>query len=214
MPGGEGHLCWDCMADLHAIQPPYCSLCGDPVSGRVDHAFVCSLCAGRPPGFDSARSAVRYEGAAARAVRDLKYHGHLWVVPDLAAILEGAVRAHYPDVAFDVVSWVPLYPARRRERGFNQAAELGRDLARRLGLPVAGLARRVRPTPTQTHLTVRDRAANVRDAFRPRVARRWRGCRALVVDDVMTTGATAHACAVAIRSGGAGAVHVMTVARG
>ena len=208
------HLCWDCLAGLQYIQPPFCERCGDPVSGRVDHPFTCSLCTARESAFDLARSAVRFEGAAAEAIRNLKYNRHLWVVPDLAALLEAAVRTHCPDLPFDVVSWVPLHFARRRQRGFNQSAELARDLAHRLGLPAAATARRDRPTPTQTRLTVEGRADNVRDAFRSHGDRRVRGLRVLVVDDVMTTGSTAHACAAALKKGGAARVSVVTVARG
>jgi ComF family protein len=208
------HLCWDCTAALHFIQPPFCDRCGDPISGRVDHAFTCALCAGRPAGFDRARSAVRYEGAAAVAIRNLKYNNHLWVVQDLGSLLDAAVRVHYPDLQFDLVSWVPLYPARRRERGFNQSAELARYLAGRLGVPLRAAARRMRPTPSQTSLTVRDRADNVRGAFRARSLFPLRGRRVLLVDDVMTTGATANECAAALKAGGAASVSVITVARG
>lgn len=208
------HLCWDCRATAAYIQPPYCARCGDPVAGRVDRPFLCTLCAERDGGFDIARSVVRHEGAVAQAIRDLKYNGHLWLVPDLTDLLEAGVRTHFPPGAFDLVSWVPLHPARRRERGFNQAAELARALAMRLGLPAAPTAVRVRPTATQTRLTLAERAANVRDAFRPVRAGRWRGARVLLVDDVMTTGATAHACARTLREGGAAAVGVITVTRG
>jgi len=208
------HLCWDCLADLQFIQPPFCERCGDPVSGRVDHAFTCALCAGRSAGFDRARSAVRYEGAAGEAIRNLKYNNHLWVVSDLGALLEAAVRVHFPALAFDLVTWVPLHATRRRMRGFNQSAELGRDLARRLGLPARGTAVRVKPTPTQTRLTVPGGLITVRGAFRARRMCPLRGRRVLLVDDVMTTGATANECAAALKAGGAASVSAVTVARG
>ncbi|MCX7818553.1 MAG: ComF family protein [Kiritimatiellae bacterium] len=208
------HLCWDCRAAASFIQPPYCDRCGDPVGGRVDRPFLCALCEDRQQGFDVARSVVRHEGVIAQAIRDLKYHAHLWLVADLADLLEAGVRTHFAAMQFDLVSWIPLHPARRRERGFNQAAELARELAARLGLPARGTAARIRHTATQTRLTLAERAANVRDAFRPVHARRWRGARVLLVDDVMTTGATAHACARALREGGAASIAVITVSRG
>lgn len=208
------HLCWDCLSDLQFIQPPFCDRCGDPVAGRVDHAFTCPLCAARRAGFDRARSVVRYEGAVASAIRNLKYNHHLWVVPDLADLLDAAVRVHFPDLAFDLVSWVPLHHARRRHRGFNQSAELARALARRLGCRARATARRVRPTPSQTRLTVPGRADNVRDAFRARSPSGLQGRRVLLVDDVMTTGATTNECAAALKDGGAVSVSVITVARG
>ncbi len=214
VPEPGRHLCWDCRAAAAFIQPPYCERCGDPVAGRVDRAFVCALCAERPGGFDLARSVVRHEGPVAQAIRDLKYHGHLWLVPDLVDLLEAGVHTHFAPGSFDIISWVPLHPARRRERGFNQAAELARDLAARLDRPAVPTAARVRFTATQTRLTLTERAANVRGAFRPVRPDRWRGARILLVDDVMTTGATAHACAQALREGGADRVGVITISRG
>lgn len=212
----DRHLCWDCRASLSYIQPPYCERCGDPIAGRVDHAFECWLCAGRRGGFDRARSVARYEGVVGEAIRSLKYHGRLWMIHDLADLLEAGVAAHYADRAFDLVTWVPLHPARWRTRGFNQAAELAKALARRLGLRAVSTTRRHRWTPSQTRLNIEERAANVRGAFRARRGgqRSWRGVRLLLVDDVMTTGATVDACASALKEGGALDVSVITVARG
>lgn len=214
-PDDGGHLCWNCRAEVQFLRPPFCSLCGDPVAGRVDHAYVCALCAERKVHFDEARSAARYEGPAALAIRALKYHGHLWVARDLAEWLEAAVRTHYDPAEIDGVAFVPMHPLKKRERGFNQAEVLAVELAGRLGKPLAPRAvRRVRQTPTQTRLTVPQRAANVRDAFEPRGNLALQGRRILLVDDVMTTGATVNECSRALKAGGAAAVRVVTVARG
>jgi ComF family protein len=137
------------------------------------------------------------------------------MVRDLAGLLLAGVQAEYPGVLFSAVTAVPLHPARRRARGFNQSALLGAALARRLQLPFrAGLLRRVRPTITQTGLTAPQRTANVSDAFRSGLFSKTADKRILLVDDVMTTGATVNACAQALKKGGAAAVHVVTVARG
>jgi ComF family protein len=194
------------------IQPPFCERCGDPVAGRVDHAFTCALCAQRPTAFDGARSVVRYDGALGEAIRRLKYHRAVWIVDDLAELLEAGVRTHYADLEFDVVTWVPLHFSRARERGFNQAAELARQLAMRLGCRAASTLLRVRPTQSQTRLTIPERVANVRHAFR--AWRHGKGRTALLVDDVMTTGATVHACAAALKQADWAQVWVITVARG
>jgi len=214
-PDEGGHLCWNCQAEVPFVRPPFCSLCGDPVSGRVDHEYVCALCSDRRVHFDEARSVARYEGPVALAIRALKYHAHLWIARDLAAWLEAAVRTHYDPVEFDGVTFVPLHPLTKRERGFNQAEVLAADLARRLRTPLVRRAvRRVRLTPTQTRLTVPQRAANVHDAFEPRGPRVLNGRRILLVDDVMTTGATVNECSRALKAGGAAVVRVVTVARG
>lgn len=209
------HLCWDCLSDTPKVEPPFCTVCGDPVAGTVQHDYTCFACSRQTPAFDRARSVVRYEGAVGEALRDLKYKGALWMVRDLAGLLYAGVQAEYPGVHFSAVTAVPLHPARRRARGFNQSALLGAALARRLRLPFReGLLRRVRPTVTQTGLTAPQRTANVLDAFRSGLFTRVAGEQILLVDDVMTTGATVNACARALQKGGAAAVHVVTVARG
>jgi ComF family protein len=197
------------------VEPPFCDICGDPVAGDIQHDYTCFACARETPSFDRARSAVRYEGAAGQAIRALKYNHSIWVVPDLTELLLACVRAEYSNIEFDWVTSVPLFPTRRRERGFNQSALLGAGLARRLKVPFReGILRRVRPTVSQTGLTASQRAANVGGAFRVGLFARPAGRRILLVDDVMTTGATVDACARVLKKSGAVSVHVITVARG
>lgn len=197
------------------MDPPFCTVCGDPVAGDIQHDYVCFSCSRETPSFSRARSAVRYEGVVGDALRSLKYNNGLWVVEDLTELLFACVRAEYPGVEFDIITSVPLFPPRRRARGFNQSALLGKALGRRLQLPFReGLLRRVRSTASQTDLTASQRAANVCGAFRVGLFARPAGRRILLVDDVMTTGATVNACAKALRQGGADSVHVITVARG
>lgn len=185
------------------------------MAGDVQHDYICYTCSRETPRFDSARSAVRYEGAVGDALRDLKYNSSLWVVDDLAELLLACVSAEYPNAVFDLVAPVPLHPSRRRSRGYNQSALIAASLARRMGLLYKERsARRVRPTVTQTGLTAPQRAANVSGAFRAGLFARLNGKRILLVDDVMTTGATVDACAGALKEGGAASVHVVTVARG
>lgn len=197
------------------MEPPFCTVCGDPVAGNVQHDYTCFSCSRERPAFDRARSAVRYEGAVGEAVRSLKYDHALWLVQDLVGLLAACVRAEYPDISFDWVTSVPLHPSRRRERGYNQSSALGKVLARRLKVPFkANLLRRIRPTTSQTGLTAPQRAANVTNAFRTGMFARPEGKKILLVDDVMTTGATVNACAGALKEGRAAAVFVVTVARG
>ena len=131
-PEPLSYICWDCLADTPKVEPPFCICCGDPVAGDVQHDFICFACSRKTPAFEFARSAVRYEGAVGEALRALKYDHALWVADDLAELLFACVRAEYPEVDFDFITSVPLYPARRRARGFNQSALLGRLLARRM----------------------------------------------------------------------------------
>jgi ComF family protein len=208
-------ICWECWSDTAKILPPFCALCGDPVAGSIEHDFICYSCSAEKPSFDGARSAARYDGVVGEALRMLKYEQALWVAPDIAALLETCLNAEYPGQTFDFVVPVPLHHVRRRERGYNQSALLARELGNRIRCKVApGLLRRIRPTATQTNLTAPQRLSNVKNAFQCR-RRKWlAGRRVLLVDDVMTTGATVNACSKALKKGGAVSVHVITAARG
>lgn len=107
---------------------------------------------------------------------------------------------------------VPLHWIRRLRRGYNQSAAVACGVADGLGIPVAEMLCRIRPTPRQSARSATERAANVRDAFQLRTRARVRGERVLLVDDVLTTGATADACAAVLRAGGAAQVWVAVLA--
>ena len=214
-PETFSHICWDCWSDTLRVEPPFCDRCGDPVAGAIDHDFICYACSSEKPSFDGARSVVRYDGVVGDALRRFKYQKALWLAPDLAELLRNGLHAEYPDVLFDCIVPVPLHHVHRRERGYNQSAVLAFELSRRIRCKSRpGLLRRIRPTATQTHLTASQRLSNVKNAFQPGRAATLAGRHVLLIDDVMTTGATVNACAKALKAGGAKTVHVMTVARG
>ena len=209
------YVCWDCWSDAARVEAPFCDLCGDPVSGAVDHDFICYSCSAEKPAFDGARSAARYDGVVGEALRQLKYEKALWLAPDLSGLLFNCLEAEYPGRRFDLLLPVPLHHVRRRARGYNQSAVLARELGRRMGCPsMPGMLRRIRPTISQTNLTAQARLSNVSSAFQYRRGKWLAGRRVLLIDDVMTTGATVNACAKALKKGGAASVHVITVARG
>jgi ComF family protein len=146
-----------------------------------------------------------------RLLQELKFNGRL----ELAAAL-GLLLARHPELArrakdYDLIAPVPLHPARLRERGFNQALELARPLSSRLGIPLsASVLRRARPTRRQQGLTRREREQNLRLAFS---AASLDGRRILLLDDIMTTGATLRAAARCLLEAGASAVDVAVPAR-
>jgi len=158
-------------------------------------------------------SAFRYEGVARQAVQSLKFRGRKTLATTFAILLEKRL-ADEPGFleGVDLIVPVPLHPSRRRERGFNQSALVARELARRWEIPASEKALvRNRKTRPQVGLSARERADNIRGAFEagPEV----RGKVILLVDDVMTTGATASACARGFRAGGAEETRVLTLAR-
>ena len=158
-------------------------------------------------GFDAAYSFAAYEGVLRKLIHLYKYGRIRTLARPLADLL---ARAMPLDERFDVIVPVPLHWMRRWKRGFNQSELLARALARRTGIPVLKAMSRVHSTRTQAGLSNHARRLNVTRVFR---ARAVEGKRILLIDDVMTTGATAAACALALKGAGAKRVALLTVAR-
>lgn len=210
-----GYVCGDCWGGVRFIAPPFCQKCGLPYEGAISPGlFQCENCKGVDWAFTSARSAVHANRLVLGVIHQYKYNHALWFEPFLADLLTRQAAPLLPRGQWDCLVPVPLHPAKHRDREFNQAARLGRTLSAATGIPLeVSLVRRVRPTGTQTRLTRPERAANVARAFAAcdsRVA----GRRIVLLDDVLTTGATTNACARALRQGGAAEVCVWTLARG
>lgn len=189
-------------------------VCGQPYGGAVPGTFRCMNCGDRELAFEFATAAYRSRGVVRDLIHRFKYHRKSHLRHLLARMLcegfrDGRVAADPPDALIPV----PLHPVRHREREFNQAEVLAVLAGARLGRPVIDGLRRTRYTLTQTHFHREERFGNLEGAF---VARRGAvaGRRLALVDDVLTTGSTADACARELREAGAAAVIVITVARG
>jgi ComF family protein len=216
--GRRDPICGGCWRAITRLGPPWCDVCGaaSPVDGpeRARHGrdgSPCSTCSTAPPAYDYARSAAVYEGPLREALLAFKFSGRRALARPLAAlVMEQCVAAMPADI--EAVVPVPLARAREHQRGFNQAALLARKIARRLEIPTRPrwLAR-VRATLPQSDLPATARRANVRGAFR--ASRHVAGRHVLLVDDILTTGATLGECARVLREGGARRVGVLTVAR-
>ena len=210
-----GYVCEDCRLRLRHIVPPFCERCGLPYPGDLTTAFECSNCRGLELHFTSARSAVVAEGLVLEIIHRYKYQQQLWFEPFLAGLLVRQAAPRLRAEGWNLLVPVPLHPVKEREREFNQATRLARRLGRATGLPVNTRAvRRVERTRVQALLSREERARNVRRAFAPAPGADLGGARAVLVDDVFTTGATTSACARALRQAGAAEVCVWTVARG
>ena len=207
----SGPLCAVCWASLPAHPAPVCA-CGEPLLSPL--AGRCGRCRRGLQPFARGASLGPYEGALRTVIHELKYRGRRPAAAELARRLvdRGDVRSAIDGGA--VLVPVPLHPRRRAERGFNQAELLARELGRRACIPVCdgALVRRA-DTRSQAGLTAAERRANVRDAFAVRRKARVTGRAVVLVDDVYTTGATARACAAALRAAGAAEVRIVTVAR-
>ena len=210
----SGHVCDTCRDRVRRISGPICPRCGLPFSGSVTGApGTCADCREFPPPWDRARAAVHAEGLALEAVHRLKYQREPWFATFLSGLL---VEAALPDLAERKVQGiipVPLHPVRRRERDFNQAERLALPLARALGVAVVtDRVQRVEPTRNQATLDRRERRLNVRSAFGALGEGRLQG-HWVVVDDVLTTGATAAAVCGVLRRMGVTEITVWAVAR-
>lgn len=215
---GDGYVCAECRALPGRIRPvrdPICGRCGLPFAGEVTSEFVCGNCSDLGLDFDSARAAVVATPFVLEVIHRYKYGGALWFEPFLGRLLVEAAAPRLASSSWDFVVPVPLHPMRRRERGFNQAERLARRLCRATGIPLAGDGvRRRAATRTQALLDRGERTQNMAHAFVARSGRRFEGRRLVVVDDVLTTGATCSAVSRALRAAGASEVIVWTVARG
>jgi len=200
-------LCRACRNDF-LRNPHACPGCARPLIHLSDK--VCGHCVREPPPY-TAFAPFLYAEPLDRLIIDFKFHGRLYLgrtLGELLAAAAGQLTSPPPDVLVPV----PLHPSRLRERGFNQAVELTRPLSRRLTVPVRpGSVRRVRHTPGQSGLSAKERRRNVRGSFRATVG--FEGKRVGIVDDVLTTGATARELAKCLLEAGAGSVSVWTLAR-
>lgn len=201
------HWCEVCNRNVHTLSDPVCTPCGKPLASPE----TCADCTTHPPAFDLARSYASYEDPFRRAVITLKYHGSAALGEVLSAFLIQLLLSLRWE--FDLILPVPLSDARRKTRGYNQAAFLATPIAyffRRPSLPHALL--RIRDTRSQVGLTGKERRENLQGAF-------WadetlaNGRTILLVDDVFTTGSTLNACALALKEAGAARVFGLTLAR-
>jgi ComF family protein len=210
---GEG-LCSACWASLSFIAPPFCPRLGIPFVYDPGPGLLSMQAIADPPTYQRARAAVRYDEVARTLVHALKYHDRTDLAPSMGRWMARAGRELLDDA--DLLVPVPLHWRRGFSRRFNQSGALARSIGRHSGVPVARDAlRRIRPTEHQVGLSRAERASNVQGAFQVAVDRRAeiQGRRVILVDDVLTSGATADACARALLRARARQVDVLVFAR-
>lgn len=206
-------LCVSCWADLRQIDEPVCNVMGTPFAYDQGEGSLSAAALAEPPAWDRARAAVAFDEAARPIIHALKYRDTQEAGLLMARMMGRAGRVLLADA--DIVVPVPLHRWRLWWRRFNQSAYLAQNLAAAAGKPCRpDLLERVRATRSQVGLDHEARRKNVRRAFRiaTEAAGQVAGRRVLLVDDVMTTGATAGACAEALKAAGAAKVNVLTFA--
>ncbi len=197
-------LCKACANDLPSLQKPHCPRCALP----TPIGEICGRCLAKPPYYDSTLAAYSYDFPLDKLVQSFKY-GHRLALGtyfgrQLAVLAENIVA--------DLIIPLPLHPLRLRKRGFNQALELARPVGRALKLPIDSTScSRTRDTPAQANLAWRERTKNIRGAFH--CVADFTGKRIILVDDVMTTGASLDECARTLKLHGATEAILLVVAR-
>jgi len=209
------HLCAPCAEGAKRIEAPFCQRCSQPFDGAITGTFTCSNCGDRRFHFDCAVAPYLAKGPVREFVHRFKYNKQYHLRHQLAEWAAAALeddRLRTP--AFDALVPVPLHATRQRERTFNQAEAIARELSRRAKVPMWRALCRTRYTTTQTRLDREERMENLHGAFRVRQPSLVLDRHLILVDDVFTTGSTVEECARALRAAGAASVRALTVARG
>ena len=202
--------CNDCYVKMEIVDDRFCLKCGRKLHGEEDY---CLDCQNNEMRFDRAFSPVVYAGAAANLVMNLKFHNMRYLAEPMAAYMTD--RFLKEGVAADVVMPVPLHPKRKKERGYNQSELLAKEIAKMLGLSLlTDAAERVKDTLPSTKLEGgrKAREENIRNAFVIKNKEAVKNKTVLVVDDVLTTGATASELSHALKKSGAAKAYVLTFA--
>ena len=219
------YICRECFGGLAFVVPPICRICGkrlprgylgtDPGVGADLGEATCPDCRGTRRFFKMARSVGVYDGLFKSAILALKYRGRRELARPFGALLAEKLLHSGEMLSVDVLVPVPLHPERLIARGYNQAELLAREVSRWTGLPILQeeLVRTV-CTPTQSRLPLVRRKVNPMGAFGVRTPGRVTGKRILLIDDILTTGATANECARSLLRAGSGEILVLTVVSG
>jgi len=208
----HGYLCPVCWGELHPLTSPFCHHCALPFEFDTGYGDECGACLKEPPAFDWARAAVTYDEMGRSLVLRLKHAGSTAVVPAMAQMMALALA----DMPVDIIMPVPLHKRRMLLRRFNQSQLLSDALAVRLGLTSDNFSlRKKKATQSQGGLGRKARFQNVRASFEIKTGHTdmIKEKDIVLVDDVLTTGATASACAKILKKAGAKSVGIITFAR-
>jgi len=206
-------FCSNCLSEIRWIEPPFCSICGIPFISKEVESHPCGACVTHRKYFTMARAWGAFEGSLQEAIHRWKYEGKTRLTHFFAEWMVKGLNRYWEPDSLDLLIPVPLYTQRLRERGFNQALLLVKELSRRTGIPYRKtILQKKKPTIPQVNLSGAEREKGLRGAFHIIRNEELLGKSVLLVDDVYTTGATVNECSKVLLRGGAERVDVLTLA--
>lgn len=209
LSAADRFFCPDCLAGFVSLPAAHCPRCALPFAGRDNSSHLCGRCSSAAPPFQKVYALGLYEQRLREAIQQFKFSQAVSLDRPLARLLNTALGT---DLPVDLIVPVPLYVKRLRQRSYNQSLLLARELSRLRGIPVTGnLLQKCQDTLPQQGLGARERERNLSRSFT--LSQPLSGEKVLLVDDVMTTGATVAACSKCLLQGGADAVQVAILAR-
>jgi ComF family protein len=210
---GQQGICPDCLSRIRWIEPPFCTVCGVPfLSGEIKN-HPCGTCLTQKQYYTIARAIGYYDGPLREAIHRWKYEEKNYLTTFFGEKMAEGFHRYWDPSSFDFLIPVPLHPQRLRERGFNQALLLVKELSQRTGIPYSkGLLQKKRATIPQVDLSGTEREKGVKSSFHTERREEVEGKKILLVDDVYTTGATVNECSKVLMKAEAERVDVLTLA--
>jgi len=210
---GRQGFCSNCLSEIRWIEPPFCSICGIPFASKAVENHPCGACVTRGKYFTMARALGAYEGSLREAIHRWKYEGKIHLTPFFTEWMAEGLNRYWEPASLDLLIPVPLHTQRLRERGFNQALLLVKELSLRTGIPYRKtILQKKKSTLPQVNLSGTEREKGLRGAFQTIGKEELLEKSVLLVDDVYTTGATVNECSKVLLRGGAERVDVLTLA--
>ncbi len=216
-PSQGYYICERCWNEKGSINRPYCEICGHPLNPEAnlpDKIYLCKYCPEKI-NFRKARSIADYDSVVGEAIRLLKYHGKVVMAKRLAELMVDALPNLFLIEDYDLIIPVPIHKKRYIKRGYNQVEVIGRIFSQKVGIPLESQSlMKIKDTPSQTVIGISDRIDNVRGSFGVVDTTKLKGKRILLIDDIMTTGATVNECSkVLTNKGKTSYIDVFTIAR-
>jgi ComF family protein len=209
----NANICPQCMYELNHIEPPFCTKCGKPFTSNKGISHICYDCIKDKNKFIMSRAVFEYNGATVKLIHRFKFGDQVNLSSFFSDELIKLYNIHFAAQGINAILPVPLSIRRLKHRSYNQTQLLAKRLSEKLSLPIfTQVLEKAKETPPQSRLSAEKRHENVKDAYRVTNNLLLKGKKVLLIDDVITTGATVNACTKALMRAGIKQVYVMAIA--